>query len=176
MKGKIIINATVIWFEGTGKTIPLNSILEFSTISDFKMRNVIIWHWFIKNLVGTWRRCDVVTSHRRHYVICLLGIWPPQYSKPWPPQYSKPSYAYAINALALINPPPPPHPCLKMPFALKDASSLIKVPCFFFWQKMILYKLVWLPVCFFGCLSSCLKLGLLLNERICSRRSTRSTG
>ena len=28
----------------TGKTIPLNSILEFSIISCFKMRNVIIWH------------------------------------------------------------------------------------------------------------------------------------
>ena len=35
LKGKIIINATLIWFEGTGKTIPLNSILEFSIISDF---------------------------------------------------------------------------------------------------------------------------------------------
>ena len=53
LKGKIIINVTLISFEGTGKTIPLNSILEFSIISDFKMRNVIIWHWFIKNLVGT---------------------------------------------------------------------------------------------------------------------------
>ena len=28
----------------TGKTIPLNSILEFSIIYYFKMRNVIIWH------------------------------------------------------------------------------------------------------------------------------------
>ena len=28
----------------TGKTIPLKSILEFSIISYFKMRNVIIWH------------------------------------------------------------------------------------------------------------------------------------
>ena len=28
----------------TGKTIPLNSILEFSIISYFKIRNVIIWH------------------------------------------------------------------------------------------------------------------------------------
>ena len=46
LKGKIIINATLIWFEGTGKIIPLNPILEFSIISDFKMRNVIIWHWF----------------------------------------------------------------------------------------------------------------------------------
>ena len=28
----------------TGKTIPLNSILEFSILSYIKMRNVIIWH------------------------------------------------------------------------------------------------------------------------------------
>ena len=62
LKGKIIINATLIWFEGTGKTIPLNSILEFSIISDFKMRNVILWHRFIKNLVGTWRRNDVAST------------------------------------------------------------------------------------------------------------------
>ena len=34
------------------------------------MRNVIIWHWFIKNLVGTWRRNDVdATSLRRIDVI-----------------------------------------------------------------------------------------------------------
>ena len=72
LKGKIIINATLIWFEGTGKTIPLNSILEFSIISDFKMRNVIIWHWFIKNLLGTWHRNDVdATSLRRIDVITM---------------------------------------------------------------------------------------------------------
>ena len=41
LKGKIIINVTLIWFD---KTIPLNSILEFSLLSDFKMKNVIIWH------------------------------------------------------------------------------------------------------------------------------------
>ena len=40
------------------------------------MRIVIIWHWFIKNLVGT----------RRHYdVMCLLGIWPPLPPPPPPP-------------------------------------------------------------------------------------------
>ena len=44
LKGKIIINVTLILFEGTGKTISLTSILEFSIISDFKMRIVIIWH------------------------------------------------------------------------------------------------------------------------------------
>ena len=44
LKGKIIINVTLIRFEGTCKTIPFNSILEFSILSDFKVRNVIIWH------------------------------------------------------------------------------------------------------------------------------------
>ena len=29
LKDKIIINVTLIWFEGSGKTIPLNSILDF---------------------------------------------------------------------------------------------------------------------------------------------------
>ena len=53
-----MINVTLIWFEGACKIFPFKSILEFSILSDFKMRNVIIWHWFIKNLVGTWRRND----------------------------------------------------------------------------------------------------------------------
>ena len=45
LKGKIIVKfVTLISFEGAGETIPLNYILEFSIISDFKMRNVIIWH------------------------------------------------------------------------------------------------------------------------------------
>ena len=39
VEGKIIIYVTSIRFEGTVKTIPLNSILEFSIISDFKMRS-----------------------------------------------------------------------------------------------------------------------------------------
>ena len=94
LKGKIIINVTLIWFERTCKTIPFNSILEFSILSDFKMRNVIIWHWFIKNLMGTWRRNDVAsTSFRRIDVVTTsFACWefdppwpPPQYSKPWPP-------------------------------------------------------------------------------------------
>ena len=42
LKGKIIINVTLIRFEGTGKTFPLNFILQFSIIiSDFKMRNYL---------------------------------------------------------------------------------------------------------------------------------------
>ena len=82
LKGKIIINVTLIWFEGTCKTIPFNSILECSIFSDFKMRNVIIWHWFIKNKVGTWRRNDVM---------CLLEFCP----------FGPP---YILN---LATPPPP---------------------------------------------------------------------
>ena len=71
----------------TGKTIALNSILEFSIISYFKMKNVIIWHWFIKNLVGTRRRNDVVTMS--------CACW--ELGPPPPP-----------NILNLAPPPPPP--------------------------------------------------------------------
>ena len=114
LKGRIIKKLTLIWFEGTGKTIPFNSILEFSMISDFRMRNVIIWRWFIKNLMGTWRRnakwrrCDVVTSHwRQYYAMCLLGNWPPlapNILNLAPPPYAKPSYAYAtvFNTVSLF--------------------------------------------------------------------------
>ena len=81
-------------------TIPLNSILEFSIISYFKMKNVIIWHWFIKNLVGTRRRNDVdVTSLRRIDVVTTLcAYW--EFGPPWPPQNSK----------SCPPPPPPPPP------------------------------------------------------------------
>ena len=76
-----------------------------SILSYFKMRNVIIWHWFIKNLVGTWRRNDVDAMSLRRIDVSTrsCACWEfgpplpplaPQYSKPWPPQYSKPSYAY----------------------------------------------------------------------------------
>ena len=44
LKGKIIINVTLLRFEGTCKTIPFISILEFSILQGFKMKNVIIWH------------------------------------------------------------------------------------------------------------------------------------
>ena len=71
------------------------------------MRNVIIWHWFIKNLAGTWRRNDVDATSLRCIDVfttscaCwefapplpppnILNLAPP----PPPPQYSKPSYAY----------------------------------------------------------------------------------
>ena len=77
----------------TGKTIPLNSILEFSIISYFKMRNVIIWHWFIKNLLGTWRRNDVMCHVPAGN---LAPLAPPPLPPPPPPQYSKFSYAYAV--------------------------------------------------------------------------------
>ena len=56
------------------------------------MRNVIIWHWFIKNLVGTWRPNDVdATSLRRIEVIttsCACWEFAPP---PLAPQYSKPN-------------------------------------------------------------------------------------
>ena len=39
LKGKIIKNVILVWFEGAEKTIPFNSVLEFSILSDFKMRN-----------------------------------------------------------------------------------------------------------------------------------------
>ena len=49
------------------------------------MRNVIIWHWFIKNLVSTWRRNDVdATSLRRTGVITTsCACW--EFGPPWPP-------------------------------------------------------------------------------------------
>ena len=49
----------------TGKSIPLNSILEFSIILYIKMRNVIIWHLFIKIY---WAHDVEMTSMRRRYV------------------------------------------------------------------------------------------------------------
>ena len=69
-----------------------------------KMRNVIIWHWFIKNLVGTWRRNDVDVTSLRHIDIVTtscackefaapLAPPPPNYLN-LAPQYSKPSCAY----------------------------------------------------------------------------------
>ena len=88
----------------TGKTIPLNSILEFSIISYFKMRNVIIWHWLIKNLMGTRRRNDVdATSLRRIDVVTTsCACW--EFGTPWPPQNSEP-----------CPPPPPPPNILNLP-------------------------------------------------------------
>ena len=60
----------------TSKTIPLNSILEFSILSYIKMRNVIIWHWLIKNLMGTRRRNDGdATLLRRIDVVTSCACW-----------------------------------------------------------------------------------------------------
>ena len=85
LKSKLIINITLILFDGTVKTIPLNSIPEFSIISDFKMRNVTIWHKFIKTL---WGHDVEMTSMRRRYVtstslrrhVSVRNMPPP----PWP--------------------------------------------------------------------------------------------
>ena len=58
------------------------------------MRNVVIWHWFIKKLLGIWRRNDVdaTSLHRIDVITTSCACWnlalpcpPPQYSKPWPP-------------------------------------------------------------------------------------------
>ena len=53
------------------------------------MRNVIVWHWFIKNLVGTWRRYDVdATSLRRIDVVttsCACWEFAPPIAPPPPP-------------------------------------------------------------------------------------------
>ena len=59
-------------------------------------------------MTSKFRRCDVVTSHRRRYdVMCLLGICPPL-----PPQYSKPCPLPPLppNILNLAPFPPPPPP------------------------------------------------------------------
>ena len=34
-----------ILFAGIGKSIPVDSFLDFALLSDFKMRNLIIWHY-----------------------------------------------------------------------------------------------------------------------------------
>ena len=44
MKGSVIICVHFILLEGIGKRKPFNSILDFAILSNFKMRNVIIWH------------------------------------------------------------------------------------------------------------------------------------
>ena len=93
LKGKIIINVTLICFEGTCKIIPFKSILEFSILSDFQIRYVIIWHWFIKNLVGTWRRNDVDATSLRRIDVSTMPCACCEFAPPPPlaPQYSKPS-------------------------------------------------------------------------------------
>ena len=53
-------------------------------------------------MTSKWRRCDVITSHRRHYdVMCLLGIWPP--CPPPPPQI----LTLAPPPPNILNPPTP---------------------------------------------------------------------
>ena len=89
MKGKIKINVTLIWFKGAGKTIPFKSVLEFSIISDFKMRNVIVWHYLLKALWAhdvemTLRRIDIITTSCACWEFAP-PLAPPQYSKSWPP-------------------------------------------------------------------------------------------
>ena len=86
LKGKIIINATLIWFEGIYlQTIPFNSILEFSILSNFKTRNVIIWHWLLQNLVGTWRRNDVDATSLRCIDVSTTSCACWEFGPSWPP-------------------------------------------------------------------------------------------
>ena len=65
------------------------------------MKNAIIWAWFIKNLVGTWRRNDIDATllHRIDVVTTSCAcreFAPPPLPPPPPPQFSKPSYAYVL--------------------------------------------------------------------------------
>ena len=58
----MIIYVQFILFEGFGKNIPFNSILDFAILSDFKMRTVIIcrgWGWESRG--GT-------------VIICVVGV------------------------------------------------------------------------------------------------------
>ena len=69
----------------TGKSIPLNSILEFSIILYIKMRNVIIWHLFIKIY---WAHDVEMTSMRRRYVASTSlrrHVPAGNLAPPWPP-------------------------------------------------------------------------------------------
>ena len=76
------------------------------------MKNVIIWHWFIKNLVGTWRRNDVdATSLRRIDVSTTeCACW--EFGPPLAPQYSKPC---------------PPLNILNLPTPMKTAQAGLDV-------------------------------------------------
>ena len=132
LRGKIIINVTLIWFEGTCKSIPFNSILEFSILSDFKMRNVINWHWFIKNLVGTWRRNDVDETLLRRIDVSTTSCACWEFGPPWHPQYSKSSYAYVSGGNSDF------HFCLPLTESyLKEKTRLSR-------SKFFLYEiLIW---------------------------------
>ena len=78
------------------------------------MRNVIIWHWFIKNLVGTWRRNDVDATSLRGIDVsttsCACWEFGPPNILSLGPQYPKPSYAYEY----LCNLKPGPDPGLRL--------------------------------------------------------------
>ena len=69
------------------------------------MRNVIIWHSFIKNLLGTWRQNEVDATLLRRIDVSATSCacWefgpPPIFQTLTPPQYSKPSYAYVFIPL-----------------------------------------------------------------------------
>ena len=141
LKGKIIINVTLIWFEGAGKSIPLNSILEFSIISDFEMRNVIISRRFIKNLVATWRivAIDVVTTSCAWWEFAPPPLCPP--NKPWPPNIlnlptpvKKYVQTYVLYTHVFVC-------CMNMPVHICYRRFSIKFSkCFFFFWIINIHK------------------------------------
>ena len=58
---------------------------SISILSDFTVRNVIIWHWFIKNLVGTWRRNDVDATSLRRIDVSTTSCAYWEFGPPLPP-------------------------------------------------------------------------------------------
>ena len=57
----MIIYVHFILFEGIGKRIPFNSILDFAILSNFKMRNVII---SLKEIISQTDKCAVKLSSK----------------------------------------------------------------------------------------------------------------
>ena len=108
------------------------------------MRNVIIWHWFIKNpggnMTSEWRRCDVGTSHRCRYdVMGLLKFAPlaPQYPKPCP-------------SLNILNLAPHPPNILNLPTPMWLNNDLFEKELFIpFTVPVFRERFVNLCVCFF---------------------------
>ena len=60
-----------LFCEGTFKSVPFNSYLDFAIFSDFKMKNVIIWHWFIICSVQLRTRSCILPAESEAFFICL---------------------------------------------------------------------------------------------------------
>ena len=74
------------------------------------MKNAVIWAWFIKNLVGTWRRCDVV----RHIDVVTTSCACWEFGPPWPPN--------------ILNVAPPPPNILNLPTPMLQYVTKIIFP------------------------------------------------